>query len=66
MYSGHFKKGKAHGYGVLITNGNGASYKGEWAHDKKHGIGSEEWQDGSMYTGDYVDGNKQGIGSYDW
>ncbi len=33
---------------------DGRQYKGEWANDKMHGLGTFKWPDGKVYEGQYV------------
>ncbi len=53
VYSGSFEKGLRHGAGALIVQGERGCppceiYKGEWMHNKKHGLGQSVYVDGSM------------------
>lgn len=56
IYQGHWKSGKANGFGVYVDQ-HGAMYKGQWVDDKYHGTGEETWNYGAIkYTGDFVHG----------
>ncbi|KAK9823844.1 hypothetical protein WJX72_005878 [[Myrmecia] bisecta] len=53
-YSGMFKDGKRHGWGVLHY-ATGARYEGEWQCEKKHGQGCFCFEDGSVFQGQFSD-----------
>jgi MORN repeat len=41
-----------------MTYKDGASYKGSWFNDLKHGFGTEFNNDGSVFNGDFYKGVK--------
>lgn len=68
-YSGHWFKGKLHGYASakILVDGNSQSYKdytGEFQNGKQHGQGKFTWPDGEFYDGEWQYGLFHGHGIY--
>ena len=66
-YSGEWKDGKRHGYGVLIFS-NGDKYEGEWERNLRQGNGSF-WESGNhklhqKYTGEWKRDRMHGFGVF--
>lgn len=53
-----------HGRGVLKDRAGNVLYDGEWAEDKKHGMGVCFYPDGSMYEGRFRQGVRHGDGTF--
>jgi hypothetical protein len=58
-YRGYFHKTKAHGVGYRCY-GNGNTYFGHYAHDRRVGLGCYTWQDGEQFVGEWRVGRWQG------
>ena len=41
-------------------------YVGEFKNDKKHGQGTETWEDGRRYVGEFKNGQANGLGTHTW
>lgn len=59
-YEGEYKKGKAHGYGILITPDD-SRYEGEFKNNRMHGHGVIKSIDGKRLEGNFINGNPHGI-----
>jgi len=42
---------------------SGHSYTGGWVRNKKHGFGTQVWENGNKYEGDWVNGMRDGTGT---
>ncbi len=42
----------------------GATYKGEWLHNKHHGFGIKTWSNGNVYEGEFKEGMRDGHGTF--
>lgn len=66
-YSGEWKDGKRHGYGVLMY-GNGDKYEGEWVQNLRQGNGtywkSEKHKLRQKYTGEWKSDRMHGFGVF--
>lgn len=60
-YSGGWRNGSAHGFGVLRL-GSGGSYRGGFRDGKYHGYGRLNDQDKNAYSGTFFDGQMSGHG----
>jgi hypothetical protein len=60
-YEGHFKRGRAHGFGKCSYY-NGSTYEGMWENDEKHGLGKQISKKGNILTGKWVNGTLEGKG----
>lgn len=63
-YTGSFKDGKLHGYGVYSYSPSGDLYDGEWKVDAKHGQGTYYYANGDRYVGQWFAGKKHGKGCF--
>lgn len=62
-YSGHWKHGQCHGYGILRNEATGEEvYKGHWRFNKKHGLGQEVLSK-EEYNGYFDRGLRHGFGT---
>ena len=64
-YSGEFKQGKMHGYGIKIY-ASGNRYEGFWLFDQKSLNGSFNWTNGNRYKGAWLQNSINGNGSFYW
>ena len=55
IYTGYWKKGKYHGYGIYIypPRSRLISYKGNWNENRQHGDGTMQLANGIVYSGDW-------------
>lgn len=60
IYSGEFRAGQFHGYGMLRTGGG--AYVGEFQDGRFNGQGQLTFDDGSRYLGEFRTGAMQGFG----
>lgn len=60
VYTGQFRYDKRHGFGRLETNKD--IYVGNWADNKKNGIGYFKKYAGESYYGYWKDGKREGLG----
>mmetsp|Transcript_42580 Transcript_42580/g.40841 ORF Transcript_42580/g.40841 Transcript_42580/m.40841 type:complete len:127 (+) Transcript_42580:489-869(+) len=65
FYIGWWRKGKANGWGRLISY-QGDVYEGLWEEDKGQGIGMYIHQNGSIYVGDFLNDKQHGMGIEKW
>ena len=64
-YSGEFKNGLYHGYGVYkLANGN--VYEGHWINGEKSGHGIFKWANGDVYEGGWSEDKRSGHGLEKW
>lgn len=56
VYSGNFKNGRFHNYGVVSCTRTGMKYEGEWVNGFREGKGRLVYPDGSFYDGDWLGG----------
>ncbi len=61
-YSGHFRKGKIHGYGRLVFS-DGRIYEGEWRNHYREGKGVMYFPKGDVYRGDFKHSEFYGFGT---
>lgn len=65
IYTGSFKDGKSHGFGIFQDT-KGYQYAGNWEEGIHQGEGTETWADyyllSAKYTGQFLDGFKTGKG----
>ena len=76
IYLGHFEKGKACKYGILIFDQGQGRYTGEWLDGKYHGKGlfKREWKsqikkgktESQFYDGFWMHGDMSGFGIFKW
>ena len=62
-YTGQFKKGQMHGYGVYQKDG-GNTYEGQWRDDEMCGEGTLVFANKDRFQGIFVDGKQHGAGRY--
>ncbi|MCC5944912.1 MAG: hypothetical protein JJT94_08245 [Bernardetiaceae bacterium] len=62
-YYGEVKNGKAHEYGIGVTEGI-STYVGSWKNNLPQGKGKYRWDNGHVYQGDFNDGKREGFGVY--
>jgi hypothetical protein len=70
-YTGEFKDGEKHGYGVKIWTKTGDRYVGQFKHELPDGLGMYVWGEqsgyfGYQYIGQYVQDKRHGQGIYHW
>ena len=71
-YTGSFKDGFKQGQGKWQrrpkANGSqkGNAYEGQYANDKKHGVGYFVWESGNTYAGNYKNDERSGYGVMRW
>lgn len=66
---GEFRAGMKHGKGKWRKREkaqNCNTYEGEYANDKKNGIGTFTWESGNLYRGCYRDDERHGYGEMYW
>ena len=63
FYEGTFKVNLRNGCGVLMEANSGASYTGQFLHERRHRHGVQKWP-GSSYDGEWEHGEKHGKGIY--
>ena len=63
-WSGACVDGKASGQGRWTCCGSELVYEGTMQAGKKHGHGTETWEDGDRYEGEWRDGKRHGHGTY--
>jgi hypothetical protein len=61
-YQGETLNGIFHGQGTLVLKSKGFEYSGTWADNKRHGEGTEIWNNGIRYKGEYANDLKDGYG----
>jgi len=61
-YTGNWKNGMAHGYGIQ-KYAEGGGYEGEWKNNKRHGKGTMTWPNGDKYVGDWKNDKAEGEGN---
>lgn len=64
FYEGTFKVKLRNGCGVLVEANSGASYTGQFLHERRNGHGLQKWPGQSSYDGDWEHGEKHGKGIY--
>lgn len=65
-YKGEFALGIRAGFGEERNSGSNSTYEGEFANDKKNGVGVMLWDDGTKYEGHFVENDFDGKGVYFW
>ena len=65
IFSGHWNKNKAEGFGNYSSNG-GTTYNGNWSNNLPNGKGTLKLKDESEYCGQIHYGKKQGKGEMRW
>lgn len=72
-YEGEWRDGMRHGRGVywVVEGSNGSGklrkqYAGEWASDKRCGVGTLFYPNGARYEGFWVDNNREGTGRMEY
>ena len=53
---------RVRGDGRELVYPDASRYRGEFADNKKHGTGTQEYADGSVYEGCFVENRKHGVG----
>lgn len=61
-YMGHWKGGKADGFGTAYMPEGDKAYEGEWKGNNYHGKGTEYLIDGRKYVGEFKNDKKDGEG----
>lgn len=70
-YSGDFKDGEKHGYGVQIWTKTGDRYVGQYKNELPDGLGMYVWGEksgyfGYQYIGQYKQDKRHGQGIFNW
>jgi hypothetical protein len=63
-YIGQFENGQRSGRGKLLSDSDAITYDGSWKNNRKHGIGSQTYEDGSFYEGAWENGLRHGLARY--
>ncbi|CAE8648968.1 unnamed protein product [Polarella glacialis] len=58
------KAGGRNGARLLYTFKTGATYKGQWKGNARHGVGEQEWPDGAKFIGTWKDNCAEGTGQF--
>jgi hypothetical protein len=64
-YSGHWVKGKRHGYGMAKYH-DGEVYHGQWRRGRRHGHGVLHLSNREVFDGYWSANKKHGLGMYFW
>jgi hypothetical protein len=70
-YTGEFKDGEKHGYGVKYWNKSGDRYVGQYKRELQDGLGLFTWGEksgyfGYQYTGQFKQDKRHGQGIFNW
>ena len=64
-YSGHWKSGRRHGYGMAKYR-DGEVFHGDWRRGRRHGHGVLHLANKDVFDGDWDTNQKHGLGVYYW